>query len=136
MRLDNIRRIITDDYKKEDRDSVGKLGLILNGFMQQIYDGLQKNINFDNLNREALVLTIQVDSTGKPKITTKFSSKLSKVIGITVINCVNNVKSTVYPVSWPGVSFTQINKTVYEIKNISGLLANNDYNLTLELIGE
>ena len=134
MRLDNVRRIVSEDFPKEDRETIIKLADILNAFMEQVYNGFNKNINFDNLNREITQIELQVNSSGVPTVSTKFSSKLKKVSGINVVKVENLTNTGSYPTSGVLVSFTQLNSTVYQINHITGLAVGNKYRIYLELI--
>ena len=135
MKLDNVRRIIVEDFKEEDRETVAKLGDILNIFMEQVYVGLQKNVNFSNLNQDLIKITVKVNSSGTPLATTKFSSVLRRIEGIMVVKAVNKTSAGTYPTGGVVVSFDQNAAGLYTIRNITGLQANSNYELTLVLIG-
>ena len=134
-KLDNIRRIVAEDFKEEDRETVSKLGDILNSFMDQVYTSFQRNINFDNLNQGLVKVRLKVDSSGVPLATTKFSSDLRRIEGIIVIKATNKTSAGVYPTEGIFISYEQNASGLYTIKSVTGLQASNDYELTLLLIG-
>lgn len=134
--LDNIRRIIVEDFPQEDRNTISKLAVVINHFMENVYNVLDKNVDFDNLNQELVDLTITVDASGVPTKTTKLSTaKIRNPQGILVIRAINKTNRSNYPTSAPFVSYTPLGGNLQKINNISGLQADEEYQLRLLVIG-
>lgn len=131
-RLNNVQRIIIEDFQDEDRETVSKLANILNYFMTQVTDIVNGRLDYENINKETVTIDVTVDSTGKPIQTTNFSSQQG-LLGSTVIRAQNLTNSAVFPLGQPFVSFAPIQSTLYRVNNITGLQPNNKYRLTLEV---
>ena len=134
--LDSIKRIVKEEFKSEDRETIEKLAFILNSFMTQVIDTVNGKIDFRNLNQEVKTINVVVNSNGVPTTTTKIKHNLlTKIQGIICIDARNLTNTTLYPTNAPFLSFTP-GEGVATIKNITGLQANNKYSLTLILIGK
>ena len=143
--LDTVKRIIVEDFKKEDREVAEKLALILNQFMEQTYNIMNGNVDFLNLNQEIVDITVVVDANGQvvksetnstlvsnPQFT---ADKVTRAVGSVVIAASNLTDRSVFPDSAPFVSFSIVGEGVYKINKISGLQANNKYSIRLILFG-
>lgn len=134
--LDNIRRLIVEDFPQEDRQTVEKIAVVLNHFMENVYNVVNGNIEFDNLNQEVIDVKVTVDASGVPTQTTKISTEnIRNPQGMLVIRAINSTNRTNYPTSAPFVSYTPIGGNLQRINNISGLQANEEYQLRLLVIG-
>lgn len=132
MKLSTVKRLRTEDFEQDNYLLISKLSEILNPFFEQIVSGLNKNIDFDNLNQELLNVTVKVDATGKPTTTTQYKTSLkTRVKGLTCIRAYND-KS--YPTTAPFVSFTQSNDLL-TIQHVTGLPSNTEFILTLIVTG-
>lgn len=134
-RIENERRIIKEEFKKEDRDTIDKLAFILNSFMRQVVDTINGKIDFNNLNQEVKSFSVTVDSNGTPisDLVIKYNL-LNKIQGIKCINATNLTSSSTYVTGTPFLSYTPGEGNV-TVNNITGLQANNKYYITLILIG-
>ena len=131
--IDNVQRIIVEDFSEEDQDAAGKLAGILNYFMTQSVDVINGRLSHENMNRELITLEVTVDANGTPTTTTRFTATQG-IQGSTVLRAVNKTNSAVYADSQPFISFAPIGATLYKINNIKGLQANNKYQLLLEFV--
>lgn len=131
--LDNVRRIIIEDYEEEERPLVSKLAGTLNNFMEQVVSTVNGNLDFDNINRKISTFEVTVDSTGKPITSTKFSGKRG-VKGTSVINIENLTNTNVFPDNHPFISYTSTGEGIYTVRKITGLPISNKFRITLELI--
>jgi hypothetical protein len=98
---------------------------------------LNQDLSFtDNFNAITKTITLTVNASGTPSttITIPTTTLGSAVSGILLINAVNQTNSAVYPTSAPFVSFTATSSAI-TITNITGLQANNSYNLTIVILG-
>ena len=142
MRLDNLRRIVVEDFPKEDRQTVGLLGEILNNFMEQVIRSYENNINFENLNSQVLTFKVQLDANGNPindaSTVIKKHIKLDlgrRVIGVYTINAKNQDNSSNYPTANPFIDFSQ-SSGLLKINKITGLQTAEEYELTIIVIYE
>jgi len=128
------KKIRVEDFKSEYQEMIGKLSYSITPFMDEVYSVLNNNIDYNNLNRQLVVLTVKTDATGLIKEQHKIRTTVNgKVRGISVINAINLINPNTYPTSHPFCNFT-INGDLLTILNISGLQANSEFQLTLELI--
>lgn len=124
-----------EDFESDDRALVQKLAFALNPFLEQISTIFNKNIDFDNLNREVLYITLEVDSAGIPKTQTVIKSSLkSRVKGFNVIKTDNLTNDGTFPTSGVQISFTSSGSLI-TINHVAGIPANKRYTLTVESIG-
>jgi hypothetical protein len=131
----SVKRIITEDFPEDSQETVEKLAVSLNFFMEQVTQALDKRLDFKNLNRELKTLVVTVDGDGVPAILTQYKSGLSsRVAGHNCINAINTTTPANIPSSSPFISFVQNNDLV-RINFITGLTPNEVYTLTLECIG-
>lgn len=131
-----IRRIRIEDFAPEDRALASKLAGNVNDFMDQTISIFNKNIDFENMNRQVAKANVQIDNSGNvinsPQV--KYTLRNGKLQGINVISAINIDSPTTYPTGAPFVSFT-FSDGLLTIVNVTGLQNNSNYMLTLELIG-
>lgn len=129
-------KIRLEDYKQEDRDLAEKIARSVNPFMDDVYRQMNGQLGFENLNRIIAPVSVKIGSSGEvlnePQVRT--SSLKSKVAGWTVIYAENLTNSNTYPTNTPFLSCSIGNGTI-TIKNITGLPANSEWKLVLEIIG-
>lgn len=136
MKLQIPKRIRVEDFKSDDQDLISKIAYIYNDFANSVYQVLNKQIDYDNLNRQLVSITVNMDSTGKVQNPPQIKFGLSgKVRGIVVIAATNQNNNTVFPTATPFISWTINSTNVLTIQNISGLQSGTSYALTLEVIG-
>lgn len=133
MQIDNARRIVVEDFKQEDRETVGKLSEILNSFMEQVTDLTQGNIGIDNLDRTIVRIDITVNAAGQVlgvnQIQTGLTSYSGKnIIDIQSLTGGDNVISAPYlDCSYQGNGLVKINKFI-------GLPVGKKVRVTIEFI--
>jgi len=130
-RLNNVRRINSQDFDPELQETIEKLGYILNSFMQEVVDMSNKNINFDNLDQNLITLNIEVDTLGKPIGVNKINVGKSNPKGILVIRAINTSNAANISNDTPFIYFTPNGTNLVTIDKIVGLIPNNTYNLTI-----
>lgn len=133
-RLDNVRRILREDFDKEYQDMIDKLAYTLNSFMDQVVAQVNGNIDFTNLNQELVTFTMTVDANGTPVGNNLFKVSQTGIAGFIVINAVNKTDSTSYPTHTPMIFGVTSGSTV-KVNKIKGLTANEKYELTVMVIG-
>lgn len=135
MQLSNVKRIIVEDFKQEDRETVSKLATILNGFMDEVTELSRKNINFDNLNRSVVTLDIKVDASGKPQGVTKINTNLKSYRGKNILDVQSLQSGTPNVVSVPYLDCTPEGNGIVRINKIYGLPVNVKVRVTIEFVG-
>jgi hypothetical protein len=135
-KLTEFKRLIAEDFPKEDRALASRLGAALNPVLQEIYQALSKNLNFtDNFNSQVKDVEITVDSSGSPKTATSIKSELkSSCKGIVCIKVDNRTNPNAYPSTCPFVSFSESNGQLI-VRNVTGLTADHKYVLRLLVLG-
>lgn len=134
MKIQTPKKLRAEDFKSDQQDLVNKIAYVFNVFADEVYSVLNKGVDYDNLNRQKVDIIVSINATGmimnSPQIKTNLRGKIA---GINVLNAIHTSSSTTYPTSAPFVSFT-INGGILTILNITGLQANSEYKLTLELV--
>lgn len=130
-RIPDLKRIVKEDFKAEDRDLVEKLAFPINSFHEQVRSALSGNLDFTNLNQEIKTLNFTTNTQGQPLNRISFTSELNgRVQGIIVVRTLITSDNTSIPMTLPIVSWTQNEKTV-NITGIGGLLPETGYSLTI-----
>lgn len=118
MQLSNARRIIVEDFPKDQRETVAKLAEIINPHMEEVVQLSQGNIGIDNLNRTIIKIDILVDSLGKAKGITQINTGLTtysgnKIIDVQSLAGGDNVLSAPYlDCTFQGNGLVRINKFI------------------------
>lgn len=132
-KIDNLKRIIKEDFPEEYQELIDKLAFSLNPFLEQLSNAFNKNINNDNLSRETVSITVE-NSSGNLKSPVQFKFNLkSRILGLNIIKAENLTNSNTYPTNAPFISWT-INENIITVKKVTGIQDNNKYRLTLEII--
>jgi hypothetical protein len=131
-KLNNTRNIRAEDFDDEYSQLISQLGSILNSFMQEVVELSDSRIDFDNRVETIKTIDVTVDSSGIPT-QTPFNVNVGKtgVKGIQVIRAYNLTNSSIYPTSQPFVNFSPIGGDLIKIHSITGLPANNKFQITL-----
>lgn len=132
-KLNNLKRIIKEDFPEEYQELIDKLAYSLNPFLEQISDAFNKNITNENLSREVVTVTVE-NSGGNLKVPAQFKTSLKRrIIGLHVIKAENLTNPAVYPTNTPFISWT-FNNNILNVLNVTGIQDNNKYRLTLEIL--
>tara|TARA_R100001086_G_scaffold242973_1_gene171264 strand:- start:181 stop:588 length:408 start_codon:yes stop_codon:yes gene_type:complete len=132
-RLNNVRRINTQDFKQEDQETVSKLAEILNFFMDDVVNNVNGNLDYDNLSKNLISINITVDANGTPLNTTSVETGITNPSYLEVKRARNLTNSVIYPTGTPLISYTETGTTVVTLNNITNLQPNNIYNLVIEV---
>lgn len=134
-RIPDIKRIQKENFPSDQQALVEKIAYPLNTFMEQVASALNGRLDFTNINQELITLDVAVDASGVPTVSTKFKTNLkTNVAGLVCINASNLTNSATYPTAQPFVTFAQ-NGSIVTVKHISGLQADNRYELRMLSIG-
>lgn len=127
------RKLRAEDFKTDQQDMVSKLGDIYNTFVDEVYNTLNGRLDNTNLNRQYVDVDVLINSTGsltsQPQIKT---TVFGRVKAVYVGNAINLTNPGTYPTAAVGVSFTT-NGNLLTLLSVTGLQANSQYKLTLEL---
>ena len=104
--------------------------------MEQTIRQINGNLDFTNLAQDQISFSMVVDSGGVPIGNNLVSSEIQSPSGLLVVGARNVTDSSVYPTNAPFISFvpTSNNTKVLKIQKISGLQADNKYDLTVLVI--
>jgi hypothetical protein len=127
-------KIRAENFKEDERGVASGIGAIYNQFVDQIYFLVNGGIDFENLNRQLVNVIVTLDNNGNVVNSPVVRYNLrGKVRGTNCINAVCLSDNTLFPTGRPNISFN-LNLNTLIITNITGLQANSQYELTLELI--
>lgn len=129
--VDNLRRLTLEGLDEEQRAIVERISNITNFHLEQIINTLNGNVDQDNSFKDFRTLQVTVDANGNPIVTTDLKS-VSGVKGMQVLRATNLTISTNYPTSQPFITFSSNGSDVYRILNITGLRANEKFQLLIE----
>ena len=132
--INNVRRIVVEDFKQEDRDTVSKLASTLNTFMEETVNALRKNLDYDNLNRSKISLDVTVDALGRPQGVSQINTGLLSYSGKTILDVIPfNAADSV--ISAPYLDCTYQGNGVVRINRILGLPAGKKMRVVVEFVG-
>jgi len=126
-RLSNVRRIIAEDFPEESRETISRLGGILNYFMEEVVELSNGNVDFENLNQEIRTIEVEVDGDGVPKLNNKVLVNKTNPQGLQVIRAINLTNNAIFATAQPFINFTPQGNGVLTINNITGLPADNKF---------
>lgn len=128
MKLKSFRRLITQDYDKENQKLIEQISSPINNAFNELYFTLNGRVSLrDNLFCTVKDLDVTVDTNGVPVVTTSFTlDKQGAVIGCHIIAAIAQTNSSLFPTSAPFASFIQNGDSVI-IPHISGLQAGQRY---------
>lgn len=132
--ISNVKRLQPEDFNQDEQELVEKIGLILNPFMDEVFETINGRLDYANLQREYKQYTVKVDANGKPTTEVKIATKFNQLKGIVCIRAINQSNSSLHPTSQPFVSFEQSSNSII-VSHITGLQSGNSYLLILEFIG-
>ncbi len=131
--LSNVRRIIVEDFKEEDRETVGKIANVFNSFADEVVELSRKRINFDNLARSLVTIDITVDDNGMPKGVSQINTTLSTYSGKNIVS-IQSLVGGANVVSAPYLDCTYQGNGVVKINRFYGLPANKKLRVSIEFI--
>lgn len=143
--LPTFKRLYKNDFDEEYFGLIEKLSGFINDNFEKLYNVNTRNLTFtDNIYSQIVTLTITVDFQGNPLTNTEIlinrEQLQDKPLGIQVLRAINNTSDSVYPTSAPWVSYTENpaadGSITITINNIAGLPSDNEFELTLLLIGQ
>lgn len=134
MKLNNLKRIVAEDFPAEQQELVSKLAFSLNPILEQLSNAFNKNIDFENLNQEKLSFEVTVDSNGLPTVGTELKYSLrNRPTGMQVVRA-ESLSGSVYPTGTPFITYDFSNNNI-RVLHVAGLPAGKKFRLSIILIG-
>ncbi len=123
-KLASYKRIITNDYAKEDKKLVEQLAGPINDGFNELYFATNGRLSVrENIYCTYKEFDVEVDAAGNPTGRTVITLTYNTpVLGCEVIRAENQDNSSIYPTGAPFVSYSQDNNTII-INNITSLAA-------------
>lgn len=136
-KLPSFRRLFKQDYDQEYQGLVDQLSNSLNYGVEVLYNALNNNLTFeDNFKGNVNTVSVTLNSDGTPKARTTYSlGNTFQATGTLVLNASNQTNSTVYPDGGIFVSFQQVGSSEVQINHVTGLPADNTFELTIITFG-
>lgn len=131
MKISGFKRLVKEDFPADQQPLIEKLGTVFNLFQEQVYYAFNNNITIDeNLNAQSVVYRVTVDANGKPVGNNQIKYNLkTRPKGAQVIN-VQNLTDTTLLAGAPFVMFS-LNGNILTINQVTGLLPNKEYDVTV-----
>ena len=130
-KLDNVRRVVKEDYDEKYHDLIDKLAFVLNSFMEQVVGEMNGSLDFENLAQELITFKITVDSSGVPTENEQVRVNITNPKGFLVVNTVDVDNTDLFVTTHPSIKFaTGSSSQVVKIKQITGLTTNREYRIT------
>lgn len=132
MKISRPKRTSTENASSsEAREAVNIVGNSVNSFMNEVYIAVMGNLGVsDNLNMTFKTITVNVDASGYLNRSVTFKGDLkTRSQGIMVIRAFGSI-----PTAQPFISYSE-DSGLIKIVNISGLVADTDYQLNILIIG-
>ena len=133
-KMETPRKIRVEDFGEDDKSLVEKLSYPINNFMDNVYNTLNNGVDYSNLRREMINVTVTTNSTGKLIGDPQFKIQgFGRLAGSICINAYNINSPLVYPIATPFLSLAA-NGNLVRILSVTGLQVSSQYRLTLEVI--
>ena len=132
MVIPAFKRLLKTDYAQSFQQMIETLSYSLNNAIESLNNAMANGVSLkSNILCTIKVLNIQVDVNGKPTSSLVFPLTFTgQVLGVSVVNVVNQTNSSIYPTGAVMPFFVQT-QTGVQINNITGLQPNNTYNVTV-----
>jgi hypothetical protein len=130
--LPSFKLINSQDYPSQYQSLISTLAQNLNNQIQVLYNAFNNGLTFTN-NMESTIKTfaVTVNATGTPSSSISITKdQTDTILGLIVVKAVNSTSSTVYPSGGVFVSYTETSTAII-ITNVTGLQANQQYNVTI-----
>lgn len=135
-KLSDIRRIIPEDVddKSTPTEVVEAVAGSYNEFADELYQVINGQLDFDNLNRAKVTIDISFDSTGKPVGNVNIATNLA-FVSMLYIGKIQNTTNAVERITQvPYLDWSYQGNGVVKINYGIGFTPGRKYKLTLELI--
>jgi hypothetical protein len=134
MKITAFKRLVKEDFDVDQQPLIEKLATVFNLFQEQVYSGFNNNITLaENLSAMTTSITIKVDALGQPITSGQIKYTLkSRLSGAQVLSATSRDNSLL-----AGAPFLvySLSGNIITIKQITGLLPNVEYNLSIVFYG-
>lgn len=135
MKINNLKRIIKEDFPDKYGDLIDALSFALNPFLEQVTSALSKNIDSDNTVDDFVTLTVE-NVAGELKMPVEVKNLVkTRLKGISCIQAQNLTNVNTYPTSAVFIVYTITGNNIIKVLKVLGLPDNNKFSLTLRLHG-
>lgn len=134
MKISGFKRIVKEDFDKEDQPLIEKLATVFNLFQEQVYYAFNNGITLtENVMAQTVTFRVQVNSVGEPTQNSQIKYTLkTRPLGHQVIN-IRSLDGSLLNGS-PFLLY-DINQDIITIKQITGLLSGKTYEITVVFYG-
>ena len=133
MKPFDIKRIIVEDFPKDDRQTVDRLAIIWNDFVDNFIIFMRKGIDYQNINQEVKTLSFTTGADGQPLGGLTFKSSLTTNINGIIPASLKLVNSQSVVTQMPFINFIQ-DGSLIRISYIAGLATNTKYTMIVFVI--
>lgn len=137
MKVSNLKRLVKEDFDKDDQDLVDRLAFALNPFLEQVSNAFSKGIDDENLTQQTVIVDVEVNAQGIPKSPLQIkidpTALKTRIKGTRVILAQNLTDST-FPTGNPFITFNVTNGLI-NVQHVAGIPADKKYRLSVILIG-
>lgn len=131
--IDNVQRIKVEDFPREQQEIIARLAETYNFFAENVVNVVNGQLSYENLANKAIVtINVIVDSNGNPLQDTSFAANVG-LAGTSIIRAINTTNPLGYPTQAPFLTYSARGGGIYDVQQITGLIAGNNYTLTVEL---
>jgi hypothetical protein len=136
-KIQQPKKIRAEDFTGEEQQIITKISDPFNDLADSFYFALTKSLDFTNMNRDSVTVTVNIDGSGAvsnlPRV--KFNLRTGSPQMVLCGRAQNIINPNIYPTNAPFISYTVINADTIQIQHVTGLPVNSQFLLTLELIG-
>lgn len=131
------KKIRAEDYPQDQQAIISKISDPFNDLADSFYGALTKSLDFANMNRDLVQVSINVDGTGavsnQPQV--RYNLRTGSPRGVTCVRAFNSTNPNVFPTGAPFVNWTVATTNTIQILSVTNLPINSQFTLTLEIIG-
>jgi hypothetical protein len=133
-KLSDIRRIVPEDFSKEDREVAEKISGSYNEFADEVYQVMNGQLDFSNLARNKVSVDVTFGTNGVPTSTTNFATTLSSVSMVYIGKVQNMSNSSEKLTTTPFIDWSFVGNGFVKINYGVGFTTGRKYRLTLEVV--
>jgi hypothetical protein len=133
-KISDIRRIIPEDFSKEDQEVAQKIAGSYNDFADEVFQIINGNVDFANLARTKVQIDVSFDANGSLIAPVSFTASLSSVSMIHIGKVQNITNTAERLTASPFIGWTFQGNGLVKVDYGVGFTTGKKYRLTLEVI--
>jgi hypothetical protein len=133
-KLSDIRRIVPEDFAKEDQPAAVIIAGSYNDFADELYDVINGKLDFSNMARNKVTVDLVFDANGSTVGQVNINTSLTSVSIVNIGRVQNLSSSSARLESAPYIDWTVVDRGFIRILYGRGFASGVKYRLTLELI--